>query len=93
VTYQLTPALGMGITGKHVGQQFIDYENSEDLRIPQYQLLNMALNYERSRFEISAKINNILDENYATYGYAWGDGYYWPGATRNYSLSLNYSFQ
>jgi iron complex outermembrane receptor protein len=91
--YELNPATEVGLTSKFVGEQYIDKENTEVLAIPSYQLVNLLLQVRVAGIHITGRINNLLNMRYATYGYAWGDGYYWPGATRNYSLSLNYSFQ
>ena len=91
--YSMNSSFRMGLILKHVGAQFIDHDNTAALEIDGYQLLNLTAAYHVGDLSLNMRANNVLDTKYATFGYAWGAGYYWPGATRNYSLGLNYSFQ
>lgn len=92
VNYQPLTPLSMNLAVKHVGKQYIDSENTEDLAIPAYSLVDLMLQYKWKQAAITLKINNLIDAQYATYGYSYYGGYYWPGATRNFALGLNYSF-
>jgi iron complex outermembrane receptor protein len=73
---------------KYVGKQFIDLPNSSELAIPEYTITNVTASANIFGIKITARINNLFDELYSTYGYSYYGGYYWPGATRNYSLTL-----
>ena len=90
--YNPVKSLRTSLAVKHVGKQYIDQANTEDIAIPAYTLLDLLASYKVGGLEISFKLNNVLDEHYATFGYEYYGGYYWPGATRNHSLGLNYSF-
>lgn len=92
VSYNLTDDLEVFIHSQHVGKQFINNRNDNDLRINSYSVLNLGAHYSWNGFNFNVKINNALDELYATYGYYdedWGS-YYWPGATRNYYFGVEY---
>ncbi|MCF7807893.1 MAG: TonB-dependent receptor [Candidatus Marinimicrobia bacterium] len=92
ISYEPLDALDIHLSLKHVGKQYIDSENTEDLAIPAYSLVNLMTSYEWQKILVSFKVNNLLNAQYATYGYSYYGGYYWPGATRNISLAVNYSF-
>ena len=77
---------------KYVGKQFIDFANSNELSIPSYILTDVSVHTSWSALEFQLRVNNLLDTEYATFGYEYYEGYYWPGANRNYTLNLNYSF-
>jgi outer membrane receptor protein involved in Fe transport len=73
---------------QHVGKRYIDSANSEENAIEPYSLLNLGASYRWGSLMLSAKVNNALDMLYVTHGSDWGA--YWPGATRNFYLSLSY---
>ena len=79
------------LTSRYVGEQYIDNEN---IGInPDYWLYDGGIQISYRHLELNAKINNIFDTLYSTfgYGYEW-DGYwayYWPGATRNVFMSMS----
>ena len=90
--YNQNNKLQSAISLKHVGKQYIDQENTEELAIPSYTRVDLYVQYQFLDLSLRLKINNLFNNYYATYGYAYYGGYYWPGATRNYSLGINYSF-
>ncbi len=90
--YLLGTQIRSSLMFKYVGKQYIDFTNTEDFAIPAYMLTSLAIQTEIKTLQIQLNINNLFDTSYATYGYEYYGGYYWPGATRNYSLNLNYSF-
>ena len=92
LSYQPSANFQAAFMFKYVGKQYIDFENTEEIAIPAYLLSALALQAEAYKLKIQLNINNIFNTSYATYGYSYYGGYYWPGATRNYSLNLNYSF-
>jgi len=77
---------------KYVGKQYIDELNTEDIAIPAYLLSDIALNIKYLDANLQFRMNNCFDIQYATFGYEYYGGYYWPGANRNISVSVNYSF-
>jgi iron complex outermembrane recepter protein len=85
-----------------VGKQYIDGVNTEEFAIDSHSLINLAISYDlAARFDFSqaltveVRINNLLDDLYETYGYAYYDDFppaafsaYWPAATRSVYVSL-----
>lgn len=92
LTLDYNPSTNYGITlySKYVGKQYIDYNNTEDFAIDPYFLVNLSGWIKYHQVKLTARVNNLFDTLYATYGYEYYGGYYWPGATRNYSLSLQF---
>ncbi len=88
VDYESNKNYGIFVYGKYVGKQFIDKNNTSDLVIDPYFLVNLNGWIKFNQVKITARINNLFDTLYATYGYEYYGGYYWPGATRNYNISL-----
>ncbi|MFC1550342.1 TonB-dependent receptor [Candidatus Neomarinimicrobiota bacterium] len=89
VTY--SPRINVGLMGqmKYVGKQYIDLPNSNDLSIAAYAIANCTLSFSKNGYKLTARINNLFDTLYSTYGYNYYGGYYWPGATRNYSITFS----
>ena len=81
---------------RRVGTMYIDRENSEEGIIDPFSLWDMGLKYRWQGLEVMAKVNNVFDKLYSTYGYGYNwDGYqayYWPGATRNTFINISYQF-
>jgi iron complex outermembrane recepter protein len=90
VTIDFSPKnmYGLMLYGKYVGKQYIDYTNTEDLAIDPYLIFNISGWLQFDQVRVTARVNNLLDTLYATYGYNYYGGYYWPGATRNISLAI-----
>ena len=90
VTIDFSPKklYGIMLYGKYVGSQYIDDANTADLAIDPYLIINLSSWLQIDQVRVTARVNNLLDTLYATYGYNYYGGYYWPGATRNISLSI-----
>ena len=77
---------------QYVGKQYVDNVNTEKGTIDQFGLVNLGLKYSFGPAVFQLRVNNVLDTLYSTYGYGyeWGGywAYYWPGATRNYYVTL-----
>ncbi|MBT3250335.1 MAG: TonB-dependent receptor [Candidatus Marinimicrobia bacterium] len=82
---------GVSVFVKHVGRQFIDSANTSDLSIDPYSLTDISCWKNIGAARLSFSINNLFDHLYETYGYTgdWGS-YYWPGATRNFSIGVEF---
>ncbi|MGC9364178.1 MAG: TonB-dependent receptor [Fidelibacterota bacterium] len=91
VTVKPLNFLSMYITTRYVGKQYIDDENIG--KNSDYLIFDGGVRIDFKHLEISAKVNNIFDVLYSTYGYGYEwEGYwayYWPGATRNAFVSLS----
>ncbi|MFQ6616400.1 MAG: TonB-dependent receptor [Fidelibacterota bacterium] len=83
-----------------VGKQYIDFANTEEAALDPYTLVDIGGEVSLPRM-VGAKprvrfwINNVFDVLYETFGYNYHDGWppervdaYWPGATRNYFVTL-----
>ena len=84
IDYSPKNLFGLMLYGKYVGKQYIDYVNTENLAIDSYLIVNLSGWLQFDQIRVTARVNNVFDTLYATYG-----GYYWPGATRNISLAVD----
>ena len=77
---------------RYVGKQYVDDDNIAFIN--SFTVIDIGLSYSLENFRISMKVNNVFDVYYSTYGYAYEwEGYheyYWPGATRNVYMGLEY---
>ncbi len=91
LTFKPTKYFSVFLTSRYVGRQYIDDENLGTNS--EYLLFDGGFRISFQYFELSAKVNNIFDTLYSTYGYGyeWGGywAYYWPGATRNVFVSIS----
>ncbi|WP_224484331.1 TonB-dependent receptor [Robertkochia aurantiaca] len=80
---------GLAITG---GTNFVTERNTfaEELQLPGYMLVDAGLSYRVDKFNISLLVNNLLDQTHWVGGYDYVRLF--PGAPRNYLLSVGYSF-
>lgn len=78
--------LGLGIGNSYVSEAFLDGANT--FTLSSYNLLDATLFYNRPRYRIGIKANNILDEQY------WvSDGFYArPQKPANFMINLTYKF-
>lgn len=88
IDYSPRKLYGLMIYGKYVGNQYIDEANAQDLAIDPYLIFNLSGWLQYDQIRVTARVNNLFDTLYATYGYNYYGGYYWPGATRNISLAI-----
>ena len=86
---------------KHVSRQYMDNTTSESKSLDPYLVNDLLLTYKFTGFKagdlsLGFQINNLLDEEYETFGYTysykWGDliteNFYYPQAGRNYMFKL-----
>lgn len=78
--------LGLGIGNSYVSDAFLDGANT--FKLDSYNLLDATIFYNRPRYRIAIKANNILDEQY------WvSDGYYArPQKPSNFMINFTYKF-
>ena len=76
----------------YMGEYYLDAENQFDY--PGHSLLNLRGIYDiGDRVTVSARLNNILDEDYADRAdYAFGNYRYFPGRGREAFVEFRYSF-
>ncbi|MCK4903094.1 MAG: TonB-dependent receptor, partial [Candidatus Marinimicrobia bacterium] len=89
IDYSSKKLYGFMLHVKYVGKQYIDAINTQALKIDPYLLFNISGWLQFDQISVTARVNNLFDTLYATYGYNYYGGYYWPGATRNISLSID----
>lgn len=78
--------LGMGVGNSYVSESFID--NTNTFTLDSYNVLDATLYYNRPKYRIGIKANNILDRQY------WvSDGYYArPQKPANFMINFTYKF-
>ena len=84
LTYEPLHDLSINLSGKHVGDQYLDNTSTETQKLNDYTTLNLQLNYtlKMELFEevtFGLLVNNLLDETYETNGYNWGGTYEYEG--------------
>ena len=88
--YTVMDGLSLFSGFRYVGRQFIDNANTEDLAISPFSLVNFGVRAEIGTTSATFKINNLLNSQYATFGYEYWGGYYWPGAERSYFANIEF---
>ncbi|MBU0529550.1 TonB-dependent receptor, partial [bacterium] len=89
INYSPNKLYGLMLYGKYVGKQYVNEANTQDLAIDSYFMVNISGWLQYDQIRVTARVNNFFDTLYATYGYNYYGGYYWPGATRNFSVSID----
>jgi iron complex outermembrane receptor protein len=82
------------VEGVYTGERYMEGDNSNtDDKLASYVLTNLALNYTRSGWNGSLRVDNLFDEDYVGSGYysAYGNGYY-SGDGRSIRLTAGYRF-
>ncbi|MEQ8551846.1 MAG: TonB-dependent receptor [Cyclobacteriaceae bacterium] len=82
--------LGIALGSNFVTERVTFDTYSLGLKLPGYVLFDAAIFYSVDKFRISANINNVLDKTHWTGGYSYTRLF--PGAPRNYLLSVGYTF-
>lgn len=79
----------IGIT---LGTNFVSERNTfaRELQLPSFMVVDAGLSYRVNRFNISFLLNNVFDKTHWVGGYDYVRLF--PGAPRNYLLSVGYSF-
>lgn len=78
----------------YTGERFIEGDNGNvDPKLDAYYLTNIAINYTKSDWLASLRVDNLFDEQYVSAGYysSWGNGYY-AGTGRALRLTASYRF-
>ncbi|MCA9732794.1 MAG: TonB-dependent receptor [Deferribacteres bacterium] len=84
----------ISLMAKYVGRQYTDNSQSEELSVEPYHVLNLHARFQLKQIGLNglvlqAKVNNLLNKKYLSYGE--GDQF-WPAATRNVFVSLQYEY-
>ena len=86
--------LGLGLGGRYVSTSRIPSSVPNAVRpiieFPDYVTVRAGIFYNFGYFDVSANFNNIFDDRYFIGGL--NAGRVFPGAPRNYLLSVGYSF-
>jgi outer membrane cobalamin receptor len=54
--------IALAFTGKYITHLYAG--NKNQLRLPDYHIMNLALSRKFERFDLKIKLNNLLDRNY-----------------------------
>ena len=90
--YGITHGVFNGI-GFNIGTNFVSERNSTngpELTFPSYQIADAGVSYQVDKFVIRATVNNVFDKTHWVGGYDYVRLF--PGAPRNYLLSVGYTF-
>jgi iron complex outermembrane receptor protein len=77
-----------GIGMRSVGKQYVDNSQNASTAVPAYTILSLDLGYRftqvpgLSAADIRLRVNNLLDTEYESYGYNYGEARYIVGAPR-----------
>jgi iron complex outermembrane recepter protein len=80
---------------KFVGQQYLDNNEDEDVKLDGYFINDIRLSYQlhpkgMKGVELGLLINNVLDTKYSSNGYGYnGSPYYFPQAGINYLAMIS----
>ena len=79
---------GIGFGGNHASEyQVLHRKNTGTFTLPDYTILNSALNYNTDKFNITLKVNNLLNEKYYS---GWST--VTPQRLRSLTAGLTYKF-
>lgn len=79
---------GVGFGGNHASEyQVLHRKNTGTFTLPDYTILNSALNYNTDKFNITLKVNNLLNEKYYS---GWST--VTPQRLRSLTAGLTYKF-
>lgn len=79
---------GIGFGGNHASEyQVLHRKNTGTFTLPDYTILNSALNYNTDKFNITLKVNNLLNEKYYS---GWST--VTPQRLRSLIVGLTYKF-
>ncbi|MEM9078872.1 MAG: TonB-dependent receptor [Bacteroidota bacterium] len=94
ITQGVFKNLGLGLGGRYVSSSRVPSSVPNAIRpiieFPDYFTARAGIYYRYSNFDVSANFNNIFDERYFIGGL--NAGRVFPGAPRNFLLSVGYSF-
>lgn len=84
----------ISMIAKYVGRQYTDNSQTKALSVAPFSVVNLNLRYQLKKLGLNAlelrlRINNLLNKKYLAYGE--GDQF-WPAATRNGFVSLQYVY-
>lgn len=86
------------IDAQHLGKQYLDNTQSENHIIAPSTVVGLSASLRLphlipyATLEASLRVNNLLNTEYETSGYVYGENYYYVGATRNLFFGLSTTF-
>ncbi|HYO74947.1 MAG TPA: TonB-dependent receptor [Thermoanaerobaculia bacterium] len=103
VDYAPHRRLGLGITARYVGRSYLDNTNDDNFEAPSFFLTDANVSYAVTpQIRVSLQVNNLFNaERVYPSGYSYryfsgdvptGDAYYYPQATRNAVVLLDFDF-
>ncbi|WP_445454726.1 TonB-dependent siderophore receptor [Flavobacterium sp. 25HG05S-40] len=79
---------GIGFGGNHASEYYVLHrKNTGSFKLPDYTILNSALSYNNDKFNITLKVNNLLNEKYYS---GWST--VTPQRLRSLTAGLTYKF-
>jgi len=100
IAYDPVENLTFTLSGKYVGESFLELSNNPELVLPDYFVADFSINYSWRNIKLAFEANNLSDEVYYTNGAPVdvdfdgtidGPGYL-VNSGRNYFLTMKFSF-
>jgi iron complex outermembrane receptor protein len=97
IQFQPIPIISFTLYSNYVGQQFLDNNQLEIHSLNPYYVHDVRIEIKQQlswtrELRLYAMIFNILDQEYASFGYVYGAPYFFPQAGRNFSIGFNVKF-
>lgn len=98
IQYQISPKFYFVLQNQYVSKQFLDNTQNHNLSIPNYNLMDLAANYQlnlpNTQLNIYFNLNNFLNKMYINKGYVYDQTpYFFPQAGRNFMIGMRVIFQ
>jgi len=76
----------------NLGTNFVSSRNTfeEDLRLPEYSIVDAGISYKINKVRLALNLNNVFNKTHWVGGYSYVRLF--PGAPRNYVLTVGYTF-
>ncbi len=86
--------LTLTVSGKYVGESFLELSNNPELVLPDYFVADLSVNYSWKNIAFAFEANNLSDEVYFTNGapVSATEAGYFVNAGRNYFLTMKFNF-
>jgi iron complex outermembrane receptor protein len=84
------------LAARHSGRVYFDNTETENLSVDPYEVLDVSVRYDlpwlsEDQATVKLSVNNLLDEEYETFGYVFfGEPYFIPAAERNVFVTLSF---
>ena len=98
INYSPTKNFSVGIQNQYVGSQYLDNNNSENLKLADYFLSDFnakyTLNLKNTEVDFKFLLNNIFNKKYVNNGFVYDSApFYFSQAGTNFLFGVSFKFQ